>query len=282
MFIEKLKKIKKLKLIVSYIINKYWRIIYKSKYGIPFFDTNNSSKITNPIKYLKGIKSVAIIGKGASIFENNPKKVIDECDCRILLSRVDVENLEGYLGNKFEVQITSMVSDRDSIVQVLPKDLIKKYGINLLIANLEKSDERFKLYNTYFQDRVNNLGYKPSSNEMRFDVDIYKYSPRGSLTIASSVLRILYNVPTVEKIVFAGVDAYHFGYSQQQKEDGRVFLNINAGSEDPHESHGKPFIKFMIDSVIERNKLMKLRVYFPSILKQYINFPNHECFMFYE
>ena len=272
----------KLKKIITSMINKYWRIIYKIKYDIPLLDNNNLSKLTNPIKYLDGVKSVAIIGKGASIYESNPKKMIEGCDCRILLSRVDLENLEKYIGNKFEVQIAPMVADRDSIMQVLPRNLIKKYGIHLLIANLEKNDERFKLFNNFFNDRVSKLGYKPSSSEMSFDMDTYKYSPEGKLTIASSVLRILYNVPSVEKIVFAGVDAYHFGYSQKQKEDGRVFLNVNVASEDPYESHGKPFIKFMIDSVIERNKLMKLRVYFPSILKQYINFPNHECFMFYE
>jgi len=281
MFIEKLKKIKILKSIVSYIINKYWRIIYKSKYGIPFFDTNNSSKITNPINYLKGVKSVAIIGKGASIFENNPKQVIDECDCRILLSRVDVENLESYLGNKFEVQITPMVADRDSIIQVLPKDLIKKYGINLLIANLEKSDERFILFNNYFQDRVNNVGYKPSSNEMTFDVDIYKYSPKGSLTIASSVLRILYNISSVEKIVFAGVDAFHYGYSQKQKIDGKVFLDQNLNFENPMESHGKPFLNFLFDTVQQINKIKKLDVYFPKVLKKHIKFPNSTSFKFY-
>ena len=281
MYVNKLKKIYILKKIITFLINKYWRIIYKLKYGIPFFDKNNLNKIINPINYLEGAKSVAIIGKGASIFENNPKSVIEKCDCRILLSRVDVENLETYIGKKFEVQITPQVADRDSIVQVLPKKLIKKYGIELLIVNLEKKDERFKIYHNFFHDRVNVIGYKPTAKEMDFDIDVYKYSARGSLTIASTILRILCNVSTVEKIVFAGVDAFHYGYSQKQKEDGKVFYNINTGGTNKLETHGKPFIKYMIDIVKKKNKYKCLEVYFPKILKNYINFPNLKSFKFY-
>ena len=70
--------------------------------------------------------------------------------------------------------------------------------------------------------------------------------------------------------------------SQKQKQDGKVFFNMNITNKDPKETHGKPFIKFMIDSVIERNKITKLKVYFPNILKQYIDFPEHECFIFYD
>ena len=269
---------KKLKNIINYAINKFWRIVYKFKYDIPFFDTDNISNITNPIEYLDGIKSIAIIGKGASIFDRNPRKVIERCDCRVLLSRVDVENLENYIGKKFEVQIVPQVAERKSLIQVLPRKLIKKYGIKLLVVNLENTDKRFKIFYNFFHDRVNKISYMLSPSEMNLDIDVYKYSPRGSLTIASTALRILYNVPSVEKIVFAGVDAYHYGYSQKQKTDGKVFLD-----EVPEnlETHGIPFIKYMIDSVIERNKNKKIKVYFPLILKRYINFPKHESFMFY-
>ena len=273
MIIEKIRKI------FLFIFFKYWRIIYKIKYEIPFFDRNDLSKIINPIKYIEGSKSVAIIGKGASIFENNPIKEIEKCDCRILLSRVDVENLEKYIGNRFEVQIAPQVSKTDTIMQVLPRKLIRKYGIKLLICNLKRTDERFEIFNNFFQDRIENLGYMPDSNEMDFDVDIYKYSSRGSLTIASSVLRILYNVPSVQKIVFAGVDAYHFGYSQKQKKDGYVFLDIIPSD---LETQGKPFIRYMIDSVIKRNRIQRLDLYFPEILKKYIDFPEHQSFKFYK
>lgn len=270
--------IKKLKKIFRIVYFKYWRVIYKYKYQIPIFDKNDLSKIINPIKYIEGSKSVAIIGKGASIYENNPIKEIKRCDCRILLSRVDIENLEKYIGNKFEVQIAPQVSKTHTVMQVLPKKLIRKYGIQLLICNLKKTDDRFKIFNNFFNDRIENLGYMPDSNEMSFDVDIYKYSSRGSLTIASSILRILYNVSSVRKIVFAGVDAYHFGYSQKQKKDGYVFFDIIPSD---LETQGKPFIRYMIDSVIKRDKINRLDVYFPKILKKYINFPKHRSFKFY-
>ncbi len=271
--------IKKLKKIFRFIYYKYWRVIYKYKYQIPFFDKNDFSKIINPIKYIEGSNSVAIIGKGASIYENNPIKEIKKCDCRILLSRVDVENLEKYIGNRFEVQIAPQVSKTHTINQVLPKKLIRKYGIKLLICNLNRADKRFEIFNNFFQDRIENIGYMLDKNELDFDLDIYKYSSRGSLTIASSILRILYNVPTVEKIIFAGVDAYHFGYSQKQKKDGYVFLDIIPSD---LETQGKPFIRYMIDSAIERNKSRKLELYFPKVLKNHINFPNHKCFKFYD
>jgi hypothetical protein len=274
--------VKKLKKIYRFFFSKYWRIIYKFKYEIPFFNTNDLTKIVNPIKYIEGSKSVAIIGKGASIFESNPKKIIEECDCRILLSRVDVENLEEFIGNKFEIQISPQVAEDNSIVQVMPKHIIKKYGIKLLICNLEKKDKRFKIFYNFFHDRVNMLSYIPSENELDFNIDVYNYSPTGSLTIASSILRILYNVPSVEKIVFVGVDAYHFGYSQKQKTDGKIFFDINITSQNPLKTHGKPFVNFMIDTVIKKNKIKKLKVFFPKILKKYIDFPDHESFNFYE
>lgn len=275
MFLEIIKKP------IRFLIYKYWRIIYKFKYDIPFFDKHGKSKIVNPVDYLEGTKSIAIIGKGASIFENNPKKIIDQCDCKVILSRVDIENLEEFIGSKFDIQIAPQVSKTNTIMQVLPEKLLKKYGIKLLICNLDKQDERFKIFYNFFHNRVNKIGYMPNSDNLDFDVDVYKYSSRGSLTIASSVLRMIYNVKTVEKIVFAGVDAYHFGYSQKQNQDGKVFFNTNITSHNPKETHGKPFIKFMIDSVIERNKQNKLKVFFPKILKKYITFPEHESFMFY-
>ena len=274
--------VKKLKKIYRFFFLKYFRIIYKFQYDIPFFNTSDHIKTVNPIKYIQGSKSVAVIGKGASIFKSSPKKIIEECDCRILLSRVDVENLEEFIGNKFEVQISPQVAEDNSIMQVMPKNIIDKYGIKLLICNLEKKDKRFKTFYNFFHDRVDMLGYIPSENQLDFNIDVFNYSPTGRLTIASSVLKILYNVPSVEKIVFAGVDAYHFGYSQKQKKDGKIFFDINITSQNPLETHGKPFIKFMIDTVIKKNKIKKLRVFFPKILKDYIDFPDHESFNFYD
>lgn len=274
--------IKKLKKAIHFLRNKYWRIIYKIKYDIPFFDTSNFSKIINPIDYLHGVKSVAIIGKGASIFECNPKKIIEKCECKVLLSRVDVENLGEYIGDKFDIQIAPQVANVNSVIQVLPKNIIKNYGIKLLICNLNKKDERFKIFYNFFHNRVEKIGYMPSFDEMNFNINIYKYSERGSLTIASSILRILYNIPSIEKIIFAGVDAYHFGYSQKQKTDGKIFFDINITSQNPLETHGKPFVNFMIDTVIKKNKIKELKVFFPKVLKDYIDFPDHESFNFYE
>ena len=51
----------------------------------------------------------------------------------------------------------------------------------------------------------------------------------------------------MEKIVFAGVDAYHYGYSQKQKEDGKVFLNVNITTDNPKETHGKPLLNYIFD-----------------------------------
>ena len=264
-----------------FIFFKYCRIIYKIKYDIPFFDTKNFSKIVNPVDYLDGVKSVAIIGKGASIFESNPREIIEKCDCKIILSRVDIENLGEYVGSKFDIQIAPQVSKKNSVIQVFPKNIIKNCGIKLLICNLDKKDERFNIFYNFFHNRVDKIGYVPSSEELNFDVNIYKYSQRGILTIASSVLRILYNIKSIEKIIFAGVDAFHYGYSQKQKTDGKVFLDQNLNYENPKETHGKPFLNFLFESVLEVNKFSKLEVYFPKILKQHINFPTHESFKFY-
>ena len=59
MFLEIIKKP------IRFLIYKYWRIIYKFKYDIPFFFLYVKSKIVKPLEYLEGTKRIAIIGKGA-------------------------------------------------------------------------------------------------------------------------------------------------------------------------------------------------------------------------
>ena len=250
-----------IKIIIRTFYFKIHRFAYFYKYRIPINDkySNIPSGLVSPLSYFKGFNSVAIIGKGSSIFDINPKKIITDCDTRVLLNRVDIEGLESYIGNKFEVQMTQYVSRRSNwLMPVLSKRLISKYGIDMLICNLNKDDLRFKRYYNFFHNRVKKISYMPH-DKLKIDLDIFQYQKDGALTIASNIIRILYNVPTVNKIIFAGVDAYHYGYSHQGESDGKIFHDMLQGNE--REKAGVPFLKFLFDYTIIRNKIYPIVIW---------------------
>ena len=97
------------------------------------------------------------------------------------------------------------------------------------------------------------------------------------------MLRVLVNMPDLKKIVFAGIDAFHYGYSYRKdvSPKDKFYYGINACSEDPLETHGKPFIRFLRDIMEIRNKISPLDVYIPHCLKENFNLPQKSYFNYY-
>jgi hypothetical protein len=275
------------------IIKKYlwffylgWhRLLYFFKYGIPILNRPvDSERLISLGDYLKGAHSIAIIGKGASVFHSQPLNIIQSCDHRILMNSVDIEYVQPYIGVKFDLQVSTHVGPINSIIPVLSKKLIDKAGIELIVCNntLEHKDGKTILnFWNYFNNRAPKIGYMPSERPF-FNPDMSQYGER--LTMASSILLVLYNVPTIEKIVFVGVDAFHFGYSYRPNvsENNKHFYPINEGGyDDPRTTHGIPFLNFLFSTLEMINKRRILNVYFPEVLKEHIQFPMKEFIKFY-
>jgi hypothetical protein len=263
------------------------RLLYSIYYGIPFFNTPvNPKRFVRFFDWIGNIESAVIIGKGASIFESNPLPIIQSCDFKCLMNSVDVSYLEPYIGRNFDVQITTHVSKVNSIIPVLSKENINKIGLRLLICNNNRehsNGETVRNYWNFFNNRVEKISCLPSPEEFEFNPDIYRFGDK--LTIASSVLMMLYNVKTVKKIVFVGVDAFHFGYSYRPgvNENDRHFYPLKLGGyDDSRTSHGIPFLKFLFESLRLINEKRLVEVYFPEVLRKYIDFPDEAYIHFYE
>ena len=276
-----------LKNFLDYGYYKYHRLKYFFLYGIPFIDKKiDSTRIVNFLDWVGPIENAAIIGKGASIYESDPKKLIQSCDFKCVLNSVDIEHLEPFIGSSVDAQMTTRAGLVNSLMPVLPKRILKKYGIKLLICNSTMNyanGTAIKTYWDFFNNRVDNISYMLENDELEFDVDTKQYSERGRLTIASSLLRMLYNIKTLNKIVFAGVDAFHFPYAYREgvKQTDKVFYPMNAASEDPRNTHGLPFLRFLFDTLKLINQERKLDAYFPVILKKHIDFPDVNYIKFY-
>lgn len=273
--------------IFKFIYYKYHRFLYYLKYDIPFFNKKiDNNRICDFKSVFNNLTSVSIIGKGASLFESKPLNVIQQTDFKILMNSVDVEFLENYIGTKFDLQITTHIGRVNSIIPVLSKKLIKKYDIKYLMCNNDlnhNNGKTIKDYWNYFNNRVDFISYIPEFSKLDYYPDLKKFGPR--LTMASSVLLMLYNITTINKIVFVGVDAFHFGYSYRPniKENNKHFYPINEGGyDDPKTSHGIPFLNFLFDTIDEVNKLRDLEIFFPEILINYINFPQKKYIKFYK
>ncbi len=257
------------------------------KYDIPFWDAKiDNNRIVDFQTILKDVSSVSIIGKGASIFHSNPLEIIKNSDFKILMNSVDIEYLEKYIGNKFDMQITTHISRTNSIIPVISKKNIKKYGIRYLMCNNEKSHKNGQTvidYWRYFNNRVDYISCLPEFSKLNYSPDLTRFGPR--LTIASSVLLLLYNIESVNKIIFVGVDAFHFGYSYRPniKDNDKHFYPINEGGyNDPKSSHGIPFLNFLFTTIEEVNKKRRIEIHFPEILIPYINFPKKDYIIFYK
>lgn len=273
--------------IVKPVYFGWHRLLYSINYGIPFFNKPTDPKRFVPFfDWVGDIESAVIIGKGASIFESNPLPWIQGCDFKCLMNSVDVAYLEPYIGSRFDAQITTHVSKVNSIIPVLSPENIKKTGLRILICNNNKehaSGETVRNYWNFFNNRVEKITCLPSPEEFEFYPEVYRHGDK--LTIASSILMMLYNVKTVKKIVFVGVDAFHFGYSYRPgvEEGDRHFYPINEGGyNDPRVSHGIPFLKFLFESLNLINRSRKVDAHFPEVLRKYIDFPNEPYIHFYE
>jgi hypothetical protein len=261
--------------------------LYYFKYRIPIHNAKvDKNRLVAFDSIVEGVKSVAIIGKGASILESNPKSLIQKCDFKCVMGIIDVDYFESYIGNSIDAQMTSHVGRIDSLMPVFSKNIIQKYGIKVLICNSTnkyKKGHILKNYWNYFNNRTPFISYMADDKELRFDGDPEKYGGHG-LGVTANLLRMLYELKSLERIVFAGIDAYHFDYAygDNHKKSGKVFYDMYAGSSDPKITHGIPFLKFLFHTLDEINSTKYLEVWFPCILKNYIDFPDKVYYKFYK
>lgn len=278
---------RKLKDLLLYFYFKYHRILYLFKYKIPILNVDiEKERLVNFVDWVGPIKSAAIVGKGASVLETNPKELIQGCNFKCLMNTIDIDFLKSHIGKDFDAQMTSHIGRVDSLMPVLSKELITKYGINLLICNSTrsyKSGSIVKDYWDYFNNRVPFISFIPEDSDLTFEGEAKLYGGHG-LGITANLLRMLYEIKSLEKIVFVGIDAFHFGYAYRETSslNEKVYYGINAASLNPLETHGKPFLKFLFFTLREINKVRYLEVWFPLILKEYIDFPDEPYYKYYD
>lgn len=267
---------------------KWHRLLYFMKYGMPFLDKPiDAHRLVPFLDHVRNIESAAIIGKGASIFEASPLDLINNCDYKVLLNSVDVEYLREYIGETFDAQITTHLSLKNTLVPVLSKLKLQKYKIKLLICNntLDHDDGlTVKSFWNLLNNRIPQISYLPSPSELLFNPQVQLKKGEVGFTIASSALLLLLNISSIKKIVFVGVDAFHFGYSYRPgiKKNDRHFYHINEASNDPKLTHGLPFLRFLFTALNQINKQRTVVVLFSTILKKHINFPEKPYIQFYD
>lgn len=278
---------RKLKNLLLGLYFKYHRVLYYFIYGIPILNRKiETERLVDFRDQIGPIKSAAIVGKGASILESNPHDIIQKCNFKCIMNTMDMSFLKPYIGNHFDAQMTTHVGRAGSLMPVFSKAVIEEFGIKLLICNSTRSYQLgsvIKDYWNYFNNRVPFISFMAEDIDLDFDGDATKYGGHG-LGITANLLRMLYEIKSLEKIVFAGIDAFHFGYAYGETSSGnkKVFYDINASSSDPLETHGKPFLKFLFHSLSEINKSRYLEVWFPKVLKKYIEFPDKSYYKYYD
>ena len=189
------------------------------------------------------------------------------------------------VGDFVDAQATTHVSRVNSLMPVYPKEIINKFNISVLLCNNQRDYNNNTVLNDYFyyfNDRVDIISCLPNDKFYTIDLPLVDYN-NGRITIAGSMLRVLVNMPGLRKIVFAGIDAFHYGYSYRKgiNTNDMFYYDINACSENPLETHGKPFIKFLRDIMEIRNKISPLDVYIPNCLKENFNLPKKSYFKYY-
>jgi len=274
-----------LKKILIFIYIKYHRVIYFFKYRIPVNSSKVDDRLIGFLEWVGPIKSAAIIGKGASILQSNPKELIQGCDFKCVMNTADMDYLRDYVGDVVDAQMTTHISQADSLMPVFSKKVIDDYKIKVLICNSTKCYQDgvvLKNYWDYFNGRVQYISYMADDSKLHFSGDAKRYGGHG-LGITANLLRMLYEVETLEKIVFAGIDAFHFNYAYRSgvKKGDKIFYGINEASKDPLNTHGIPFLKFLFYTLGEINMNRRLEVWFPTVLREYIDFPDESYYRFY-
>ena len=242
------------------------------RYNTPLFNRKiNPAEIKNVFNEIGEIKSCAIIGKGNSIRACNPIKKIQKCDFKIILNRVEVETLTEYIGDTIDAQI----GVPSGAIVILPKNLLRKFKLKFILSNkLVDSPEFYKFYNAYRGHGVP-ICCAPNDSLMKYNFCKYDY-PHA--TQCGSILKVLYNIDSLERIVFAGVDFYRFGYSTLNV-DKKTSLAEPPPNND--KLKGDPLMKYIFNTVPRRNEIRPLTAYFPEVLKDIIDFPKLSCFKFY-
>ncbi|MCK5175829.1 MAG: hypothetical protein KAR47_20710 [Planctomycetes bacterium] len=243
------------------------------KYGVPLFQKNvRRDDLADVFEEIGEIKSCAIIGKGNSIKSCNPINEIGQCDLKIILNRVEVENLTDFIGDRIDAQIGMP----PGLYTILPKKLLRQFEIRFIISNKVFEDPRFNIFYNSYRTRGIPVCCVPDDKHMKYDYCKLDY-PHA--TQCGSILKILYNIDSLERIVFAGIDFFRFGYHTTNV-DKRACPAAPPPNND--KLKGDPLKKFIFETVPKRNATKPLTVYFPSILKPLIDFPDLPCFKFYE
>ncbi|MDC0596898.1 hypothetical protein OAP43_03950 [Candidatus Pseudothioglobus singularis] len=229
------------------------------KFGVPLYcKFDDTKKVSTFLDVLEGIKSVAIIGRGASIYECNPINIIKEVDFVIILNRVDIENMTKYIGNRVDAQIAQPPPP----YAVIPKKIINLFGVKYISSNKRSSSQKFKRFYRSCSNRGIEILRYPEDQELGYSFTKYSaFAP----TQCGSLIKILFNVKSVEKIFFAGVDFFTQGYSNI--EDLGEMVAEKQPPINNYELKGKPLINYITTNLAHVNKDRELKLYFPHILK---------------
>jgi hypothetical protein len=211
--------------------------------------------------------------------------LVQSCEYKIALNSVDLDNIVREVGSCIDAQATTHVSRVNSLMPVYPKEIINKFNVKAFICNNQRdynNNTTLNDYFYYFNDRVDTISCLPSDKFYKIDLPLVNYN-NGRVTIAGGMLRVLVNMLNLKKIVFAGIDAFHYGYSYRKdvSSNDKFYYGINACSDDPLETHGKPFIRFLGDIMELRNRISPLVVHIPQCLKNNFNLPKKPYFKYY-
>ncbi len=260
----------KLKALIKILFKPYLFI----RYNVPLIcNYNQKHRYRTLINALDGVKSIAIIGRGASIKECNPILEINNVEFVIIMNRVEIESLEEYIGNKIDAQIAQPPPP----YAVLPRDSIKKYGIKYISSNKRQSSFKFKnFYCSCYNRGVEVLRY-PDDSELNYKFTKYNvYAP----TQCGSLMKIIFNVKSINKVVFAGVDFFTQGYSICKIKDEKV------APQTPHsfnyEKKGIPLMKYIKEQSKHVAKDRDLRLFFPEILKSILGDDSNGVINYYK
>jgi hypothetical protein len=181
--------------------------------------------------------------------------------------------LKKYIGKKVDAQIAQPPPP----YAVLPNDIIKKYGVKYISSNKRQSSFKFKnFYCSYFNRGVEILRY-PSDNELDYDFTKYGvYAP----TQCGSLMKIIFNIKSINKIVFAGVDFFTQGYLTDKIKDENVAPQV------PHsfnyKKKGIPLIEYIKKYSKYVSKDRELKLYFPEVLENIIGNDEDGVINYYE